>query len=116
MQGVLSYPDERRLAFSCGMFRPQDTFARIIGTAGEIRLTNPFHPRSHDTLELRRNGDVEVEGLGLTEPPFTPAVRHINAVLRGREEPRNLAVDEAMATAIGLELARENAREAGTHS
>ena len=41
------------------------------------------------------------------EMSFTPAIRHINRVIRGTEEPRHLAVDEALgnARAIGALLA-----------
>jgi hypothetical protein len=33
------------------------------------------------------------------ERSFTPAIRHIHRVLRGEEEPRHLAVDEALGNA-----------------
>ena len=36
------------------------------------------------------------------EPSFTTAIRHINAVLAGEEEPRLLAVDAALPTAQAL--------------
>ena len=45
---------DRRLLFSCGMFRPVDTFTRVIGSEGEVRLSHPFHPASnspHSTMD-----------------------------------------------------------------
>src|SRR5207245_3973793 len=42
--GSLGYPGGRRLLLSCGMRRSYDTFSRLIGTTGQLHLTNPFHP------------------------------------------------------------------------
>jgi predicted dehydrogenase len=108
--GVLGFPDERRLVYSCGMDLPQDTFSRLIGTQGEIRLTHPWHPGPHDTLEIWRDGNRTVESAEQTEPSFTPMLRHINAVLRGEVDPRHLAIDEALGNAVGLELLHRSAR------
>jgi predicted dehydrogenase len=110
MAGVLGFRDGRRLLFSCAMDLPQDTFARIIGTEGEIRLTNPFHPKDDDTFEVRRGDSIELYTSEQLEPSFTPAVRHINRVVRSREKPRHLAVHEAMGNALGLELLLRSAR------
>ncbi len=43
---------------------------------------------------------------------FTPAIRHIHRVIRGLEEPRHLAVDEALgnARAIGALLGSARSR------
>jgi hypothetical protein len=37
------------------------------------------------------------------EPSFAPAIRHIQDVLRGQEQPRLLAVDTAMPVARALD-------------
>ncbi|HEX6509525.1 MAG TPA: Gfo/Idh/MocA family oxidoreductase [Chloroflexota bacterium] len=108
--GVLSFSDSRHLVLSCAMDLPQDTFARIIGSAGEIRLTGPYHPGRDDTLEIRGGTSVERESAEQSEPSFTPALRYINRVLRGLEEPQHLAVDEALGNAVGLELLHRSAR------
>ena len=42
--GALIFPRDRRLLFSCGFVAAYDTFSRVLGTEGEIRMTNPFHP------------------------------------------------------------------------
>lgn len=108
MQGVVDYGAGRRLVFSCGMGRAGDTFTRIVGTEGEIRLSNPFHPRTQDTLEVRQADRTTIERPTRTDLSFTDAIRHIQAVLRGAEEPRHLATQDSLATAKALALVREN--------
>jgi predicted dehydrogenase len=99
--GTLPFGGDRRLQFSCGFRSAYDTFARVIGTVGELRMTNPFHPDPGDTLELVREGHVvsQEPAMPSGEGSFTPAIRHIHRVLRGEEEPRHLAVDEALGNA-----------------
>ena len=111
--GALTFPGDRRLVFSCGFVAADDTFTRVFGTEGELRMTNPFHPGSDDTFAIVHGDDVHVHPAAPAgEYSFTPAIRHIDAVLRGRDTPRHLAVDEAMgnATAIATLLA-EAARQ-----
>jgi predicted dehydrogenase len=108
--GVLGFFEGRRLLFSCAMDLPHTTFARIVGTEGEIHLTNPFHPRDDDTLEVRRSDQSRLFTSEQREPSFTPALRHINKVVRSQEKPVHLAVNEAMGNAIGLELLHRSAR------
>jgi predicted dehydrogenase len=113
MSGVLLYGEDRRLAFSCGLSGPieSDTFSRLLGTEGEIRLTSPFHPGPDDTIEIRGVEQVTVEPSGQSEPSFATALRRINAAVKGQEAPQHLAISEALPTAIGLELARNSARQ-----
>jgi predicted dehydrogenase len=101
--GALTFPGDRRLVFSCGFVAADDTFTRVFGTEGQIRMTNPFHPGPGDTLTIVR-GDEEREHPAASggERSFTPAIRHIHDVLRGREQPRHLAVDEAMGNATAI--------------
>jgi len=111
--GALRFPGDRRLVFSCGFRAGEDTATLVLGTSGEIRMTNPFHPEPGDEL-------VVVDGFGTrTEPAapggvrsFTPAIRHIHRALRGLEAPRHLAVDDAIgnATAIAAVLSAARAR------
>ena len=101
--GALTFPGDRRLVFSCGFVAAYETFSRVFGTEGEIRMTNPFHPRAGDTFAIVRGDDVQDHAAAPTgEHSFTPAIRHIHGVLRGREQPRHLAVDEAMSNARAI--------------
>ena len=108
--GSLGYPDGRRLMLSCGFRRSYDTFTRLLGTAGEIRIGNPFHPSAGDQFEVLARGSDAVIGHAADEPSFAPAIRHIQDVVRGLAEPRLLAVDTALPTARALEDLRAAAR------
>jgi len=102
--GTLAFPGGRRLQLSCGFRSSYDTFARVIGDVGELRMTNPFHPKPDDTFQILRDGRIvgTDPAAPAGERSFTPAIRHIHAVLRGEEEPRHLAVDEALGNARAL--------------
>ena len=113
MWGALVFPGERRLVFSCGFRSGYDTFTRVLGTEAEIRITGPFHPGPDDELTVVRDGEFDTQPAPTSgEMSFTPAIRHIHRVIRGLEEPRHLAVDEAMgnARAIGALLGSARAR------
>src|SRR5205823_15055542 len=56
--GALTFPGGRRLVFSCGFLAADDTFARVFGTEGELRMTNPFHPADDDTFAIVHGDDV----------------------------------------------------------
>jgi predicted dehydrogenase len=105
--GSLAFPEDRRLVLSCGFRSRGDTFTRVLGTAGEIRMTNPFHPEDGDTFTVATDAGEETHVAAPSgERSFTPAIRHIHRVVRGLEEARHLAVDEAQgnADAIGALL------------
>jgi predicted dehydrogenase len=108
--GVLTFPGERHLLFSCGMFRRYNTPARLLGSRGEIRLTRGFHPTSVDTIEIVRDDGIEVEHATRDEASFTPALNHIHAVFRSEEQPRHLALDEALGNAWAIDLLYRSAR------
>jgi predicted dehydrogenase len=113
MWGALVFPDDRRLVFSCGFRSGYDTFTRVLGTEAEIRLTGPFHPNADDEVTIVRDGAFDTQPAPTSgEMSFTPAIRHIHRVIRGLEEPRHLAVDEAMgnARAIGALLGSARSR------
>jgi predicted dehydrogenase len=101
--GVLGYPGGRRLMLSAGMVRGYDTFTRLEGSSGQIHLSNPFHPGPGDTYRVVTTGSKpRCFAAACDEPSFTAALRHINAVLSGDEEPRMLAVDTSLPTARAL--------------
>lgn len=104
LSGIVSYGDGRRLVFSCGLMRPYDTFTRLIGTDGEIRLVNPYHPREADHLEVRQSNRETIERPTGPALSFTRAIEHIHAVLRGEEQPRHLAAHDSLITARDLAL------------
>jgi len=104
MWGALVFPGDRRLVFSCGFRSGYDTLTRVLGTEGEIRLTGPFHPDADDEVTVIRDGGFETQAAPTSgEMSFTPAIRHIHRVIRGLEEPRHLAVDEALGNARAID-------------
>lgn len=81
--GTLGFPGGRRLLLlSAGLRRDYDTFTRLLGTSGQIHITNPFHPGPGD---------------------------HVNAVLAGAAAPRQLAVDTSLPLALALHDLAESA-------
>lgn len=109
--GVLGYPAGRRLLLSCGFGRSYDAFTTLEGTAGQIHVTNPFHPGPGDSYVVRAGRDEPRRYPAAPEElSFTALTRHINAVLRGEEEPRLLAADTALPVARAL---RDLAEAAG---
>lgn len=110
--GALRFPGDRRLVFSSGFLSQEDTTTRVLGTQGEIRMTNPFHPGAADTFSLVREGlpDEVFPAMASGEPSFTPAIRHIHQVLRGSEPPRHLAVDDALGNATAIASLLDAAR------
>jgi predicted dehydrogenase len=112
MWGVLGYPGGRRLMFSCGFGRSYDTFTTLEGTAGQIHATNPFHPGPADSYQLIAGRDEpRTFPAAPDELSFTAMTRHINAVIRGEQEPRLLAVDTALRPAQALHALAESAQQ-----
>ena len=102
-QGSLGFPGGRRLLLTCGMRRAYDTFTRLLGTAGQIQLTNPFHPGRGDSYTVLTDGQPpRTLDAGAAEPSFTGMIRHIQNVLRGGEAPRQLALETSAASARAL--------------
>jgi predicted dehydrogenase len=101
--GVLDYPGGRRLMLSCGFGRSYDTATTLEGTGGRITVTNPFHPgpADHYTVETGQARTQTMAAPG-GERSFTAAIRHINAVVRAEAEPRFLAIETSLATALAL--------------
>jgi len=104
MWGILGFPGERRLLLSCGFRREYDTFTRLLGTQGQIHLTNPFHPEPLDSLAIVAGGKRAIEYPTKDRESFTAALRHIHAVVRGEETPRYLAIADSIGNARALQL------------
>jgi predicted dehydrogenase len=101
--GILRYPGERTLLLSCGLRRAYDTCSRLLGTDGQIHLTNPFHPGAGDEFTVLGGRGSEPRTVKVSgDPSFGPAIAHIQAVLAGDQEPRQLAVDNTLPTARAL--------------
>jgi len=102
--GVVGFGTAQRLLLTCGFKRSSDTFTRILGSQGQIHLTNPFHPGPADTLTIfRPNADPVVERPSTDERSFTAAIRHIHAVLRGEAAPNSTAGQFSLPAARTLE-------------
>jgi hypothetical protein len=114
-QGSLGFPGGRRLLLSCGFGRSLDTFSRLLGTGGQIHVSNAFHPGPDDHFEVFAEGTEprKYQAAG-TEPSFTAAIAHIQAVIRGEQAPRSLAIDTSLGSAQALHDLRESAATAKT--
>jgi predicted dehydrogenase len=108
--GVLTFPGRRQLLFSCGFDRAHSAYARIVGTDGELRVSNAYHPTAGDVVEHWRDGRLVARHSGPPLPSFAYALRHVHDVLRGRAAPRHLALQDALGNARALELVRGAAR------
>jgi predicted dehydrogenase len=103
LAGSVGYSGRQRLTVSCSFLRSDDRFTRLVGTAGQIHLTDPYHPGPDDSFTLFEESK-EPRGFASADevPSFTAAIRHIQRVVRGQEAPRHLAVDNSLATARAL--------------
>lgn len=65
-----------------------------------------------DTYEVRAHGKDPVihSGTAHDEYTFTAVIRHIHAVIRGEESPRELAVDNSLGSARAVEALITSAR------
>jgi hypothetical protein len=114
-QGSLGFPGGRRLLLSCGFDRSLDTFSRLLGTGGQIHISNAFHPGPQDHFEVCTEGaEPQTYQAAGTEPSFTAAIAHIQAVIKGEQPPRSLAVDTSLGSARALHDLRESAAAAHT--
>jgi predicted dehydrogenase len=108
---VATFSDERRLQFSVGMRRSMSTFTRIIGTTGEIRMSNPFHPGSGDDVQLGQGGELRERWPSGPVRAFQYAVEHIHAVATQQAQPQHLAATDSLSTARALDLLRATAAQ-----
>jgi predicted dehydrogenase len=93
----------QRLVLSCGFGRSHDTFTLLLGTGGQLHLTNPYHPGPADTLTLLARGREIIEHPTSDQHSFTAMLRHIHAVLAGEAAPEHLAAGSSLRTALTLE-------------
>jgi predicted dehydrogenase len=112
-QGSLGFPGDRRLLLSCGFGRTPDTFSRLMGTGGQIHVSNAFHPGPQDHFEVFTPGaEPRSQAAAGTEPSFAAAIAHIQAVLAGEQAPRSLAIDTSLGSARALHDLLESAAAA----
>ncbi|MGN6242437.1 MAG: Gfo/Idh/MocA family protein [Motilibacteraceae bacterium] len=110
---LVDFPDEVRLILSAGMRRPPSTFTRLVGTDGELRLTNPFHPTPEDVVELWRDGRCVQQWRSEPGTAFQRAVEHVQRTVRG-EEPAQFTVDQdAVGQAHAVDMVHEAASAEG---
>ncbi len=109
MAAVVDFDDAGRLLMSAGMRRPASTFTRIVGTAGELRVSNPFHPRPADSVELWVAGERVESWPAADGTAFRHAIEHIHQVMAGLVPPRHLATIDALPQARAMDLVRAGA-------
>ncbi len=105
MAAVVDFPGGR-LILSAGLRRPASTFTRIIGSSGELRVSNPFHPRSADTVQLWVDGALSQTWPTAAGSAFQHAITHVQSVITGDVPPKHLAVHDALDQAIAMDLVR----------
>ena len=110
MAAVAEFPGDIRLIMSAGMRRAPSTFTRIVGSAGELRVANPFHPRPGDSVELWVDHELVETWTAGRRTAFEHAILHVQDVLLGSIRPRHLAVDDAHDQARALELIQSAVR------
>jgi hypothetical protein len=104
----------RRLLLTCGFKRSYDTFSVVLGSAGQLQLTNPFHPGPADTLTIvAPRADPVVERPTTDQRSFSAAIRHIHAVLRGECAAEHTAAELSLPAARVLEGLQRLGRAAG---
>lgn len=101
---IVDFPAERRLILSAGMRGAPTTATRVIGDAGELRIDNPFHPRQDSAVGLWVDGAEVDRWTADPRPAFQCGIEHVQAVLRGDEEPRHLARKDSLGNARALDL------------
>lgn len=110
MAAVAEFAGDVRLLMSAGMRRSPSTFTRIVGSMGELRVTNPFHPRPGDSVELWVDHELVETWTAGRRTAFEHAIIHVQDVLLGSIRPRHLAVDDAHDQARALELIQSAVR------
>lgn len=106
LAAVVEFADRFRLLLSAGLRRPTSTFTRVIGTDGELRISNPFHPGPADSVELWSAGAQVQNWPAAAGTAFRQAIAHIHAVMAGTAAPRQLAGSDALPQARAMDLIR----------
>jgi len=104
--GLLHFSGGRSGTLSGSFDLPGTLLTRILGTGGEIVVTQPYHPRGAEaTVALRRLGQPEeLHHDARDEPPFLAAVEHFHdrvldgvpPLLAGRDAIGNMAAIDAL--------------------
>ncbi len=113
--GMLHFDAGRAATLSCGFDAPGGLEARILGSAGEIIVTQPYHPRGPGaTITLRRPGQPdEVQSDAVDEPSFTAAVRHFQARIQGDASPL-VDIQDGVRNMESLDALRRSAMDDGS--
>lgn len=111
--GVVEFPGNRRLLFSCGFAKAYSTMARVLGTAGEMRISMPYAGYPSDTITiLRPDAEPIVEHAVENDPQFAGILRHVHEALTGVAPARHLATADAAGNAAVLDAVRRSAATA----
>lgn len=111
--GIVDFPDDRRLLFSCGFAKAYNTMARVLGTAGEMRISMPYAGYPSDTITiLRQDAEPIVEHAVENDPQFAGIVGHIHEALTGAAPARHLATEDAAGNAAVIDAVRRSAAAA----
>ncbi len=113
--GMLHFDAGRAATLSCGFDAPAGLEARVLGSAGEIVVTQPYHPRGPGaTITLRRPGQPdEVHADAVDEPSFTAAIRHFQARIQGSVSPL-VDVQDGVRNMETLDALRRSALDDGS--
>jgi predicted dehydrogenase len=111
--GIVDFPGDRRLLFSCGFAKAYSTMARVLGTAGEMRISMPYAGYPSDTITiLRPDAEPIVEHAVENDPQFAGIVRHVHEALTGAAPARHLATEDAAGNAAVIDAVRRSAATA----
>ncbi|HEX2902617.1 MAG TPA: Gfo/Idh/MocA family oxidoreductase [Jatrophihabitans sp.] len=106
LAAALDFAAGSRLLLSAGFRRGPSTFTRVLGTGGELRLSNPFHPTPADGIELWRDGRLVERWPAAAGTAFEHAIRHVQRAVAGVEPARHTVAADGLAQARALALAR----------
>lgn len=115
LAAVVDFDDGFRLLMSAGLRRPATTFTRVVGTEGELRISNPFHPLACDLVELWAAGQLVESWPAADGSAFSHAIDHIHQVIGGMTAPLHLATTDALPQARAMDLVRSGAIIRSTH-
>jgi predicted dehydrogenase len=112
--GMLHFSGGRAGTLSCGFDMPGTVATRVVGTEGEIVVSQPYHPRGQEaTVALRRLGQAEeVYRDARDEPPFLAAVEHFHDCLLDGRPPR-LTARDAIGNMAAIDALLRSARAGG---
>ena len=113
--GMLHFSGGRAGTLSCGFDTPASLATRIVGTGGEIVVSQPYHPRGEGaTVALHRIGQAaEVHHDAKDEPPFLAAVEHFHDCVLDGVQPM-LTARDAIGNMAAIDALYRSARAGGT--